>query len=159
MPEISYCAKHPKTETNLQCGRCEEPICPRCMVQTLVGARCQGCARVRRLPTYDVTAPFLARAIVVGLVLGVGGGVGVVILGALSRIYLLELIVLVGVGYLIGEGISMAVNQKRGPGLKVIAAVSMLIAFSIVSLYSGATLSTYGLVAGAVAFYVAMKRF
>ncbi len=129
------------------------------MVQSPVGARCPECARVRRLPTFDVTAPFLARAIAAGLVIGVAGGIGVAFLGALSRAYLLELVALVGVGYLIGEGISLAVNRKRGRSLKYIAGLSMLIACSIVSVFSGATLSLYGLLAWVAAFYIAINRF
>jgi hypothetical protein len=48
------CAAHPKTETYLRCGKCEKPICPRCMIQTPVGARCRQCAGLRRLPMFDV---------------------------------------------------------------------------------------------------------
>ena len=49
------CAAHPDTETGLSCGRCDTPICPRCLVETPVGARCRKCANVRRLPTYSVS--------------------------------------------------------------------------------------------------------
>src|SRR3990170_1837286 len=35
----THCARHPDTETGLLCGRCETPICPRCVVMTDVGAR------------------------------------------------------------------------------------------------------------------------
>lgn len=41
---VIYCARHPKTETLLRCGRCGTPICPRCMVQSGVGIRCPDCA-------------------------------------------------------------------------------------------------------------------
>lgn len=40
------CAAHPKIETELQCGRCESAICPRCFVPTPVGTRCRSCAPV-----------------------------------------------------------------------------------------------------------------
>ncbi|MCY4455281.1 MAG: rhomboid family intramembrane serine protease, partial [Chloroflexi bacterium] len=29
---MAYCERHPRTETELSCGRCETPICPQCMV-------------------------------------------------------------------------------------------------------------------------------
>ncbi|MDA0256830.1 MAG: rhomboid family intramembrane serine protease, partial [Chloroflexi bacterium] len=36
----TVCERHPETETELRCQRCDTPICPRCMVQTPVGFRC-----------------------------------------------------------------------------------------------------------------------
>ena len=44
--EIDFkCARHPSVETTLRCGRCETPICPRCLVHTPVGARCPDCGQ------------------------------------------------------------------------------------------------------------------
>ncbi len=39
------CARHPKMQTRLRCGRCELPICPRCTVYTPAGTRCRACAQ------------------------------------------------------------------------------------------------------------------
>ncbi|BDI32473.1 hypothetical protein CCAX7_45240 [Capsulimonas corticalis] len=44
-PTAFYCNKHTKTITRLRCGRCATPICPRCMVQGVAGARCKACAK------------------------------------------------------------------------------------------------------------------
>jgi hypothetical protein len=44
------CARHPKVETALSCGRCETPGCPKCLVHAEVGLRCPKCAP-RRLIT------------------------------------------------------------------------------------------------------------
>jgi hypothetical protein len=41
------CAKHPNEITYVRCGRCEKPICVRCMVDTPVGKRCRECAQNR----------------------------------------------------------------------------------------------------------------
>ena len=49
------CAAHPEIETSLKCGKCGTPICPKCMVQTPVGARCPKCANLRKLPTFRVS--------------------------------------------------------------------------------------------------------
>ena len=38
------CGPHSTMETGLVCGRCETPVCPRCVVATIVGTRCRGCA-------------------------------------------------------------------------------------------------------------------
>ena len=48
-------------------GRCEKPICPRCLIQTLVGARCRDCAQLRKLPMFDVRPLDYPRAIGGGL--------------------------------------------------------------------------------------------
>ena len=57
------CAIHPEVETNLSCGKCGQPICPKCMVQTPVGARCPNCAKLYKLPTYRVSTGYYLRAI------------------------------------------------------------------------------------------------
>lgn len=41
------CAKHPDVETSVSCGRCETPVCVKCMVHTDVGVRCRNCAPAR----------------------------------------------------------------------------------------------------------------
>lgn len=38
------CGPHSTMETGLVCGRCETPVCRRCVVATIVGTRCRGCA-------------------------------------------------------------------------------------------------------------------
>jgi len=57
------CATHPNVETELTCGRCGTPICPRCLVMTPVGARCRDCAQLRRIPTYEIKPTFLVRGV------------------------------------------------------------------------------------------------
>ena len=32
MQDTNYCARHPDTETNLRCGRCDTLVCPQCLV-------------------------------------------------------------------------------------------------------------------------------
>ena len=46
-PGAYYCVRHTKTITRVRCGRCETPICPRCMVFSPAGTRCRDCARNR----------------------------------------------------------------------------------------------------------------
>ena len=69
------CALHPDVETNLRCGKCEKPICPRCMVQTPVGARCKECARLYKLPTYTVSKKYYLRAAFTAVGMAVACGV------------------------------------------------------------------------------------
>jgi hypothetical protein len=43
--EVVYCFKHKREATNLRCGRCDRPICTRCVVMSPAGVRCTECAR------------------------------------------------------------------------------------------------------------------
>lgn len=43
--EQMYCHRHPKEPTNLFCGKCERPICTRCLVMSPAGVRCKECSR------------------------------------------------------------------------------------------------------------------
>src|SRR5437667_7912823 len=69
------CAAHPGTETVLRCGKCETPICPRCLVQTPVGARCRDCARIVRSPIYTLSGGGIVRALIATLIGAVVMGV------------------------------------------------------------------------------------
>ena len=131
------------------------------MVHTPVGVRCEQCARPTRLPTFEVSGSYMARAVAAGVVLGVGGGVGFGILSLtpLFAVPFLGLAALVAVGYFIGEGISAAVNQKRGRRLKYVAGGSVLLAYSIIFIGFVSGITIWGLLAAGVAFYVAMNRF
>ena len=117
------CARHPDTETNVRCSKCGVPICPRCMVQTPVGARCPDCALLKRVPTYDVGASHLARALAVGVAVAAAVGAAWAFIPFFS--YFMALIA----GYAVGEAISRAANRKRGRALQVVAGLSVLLAF------------------------------
>jgi len=43
--ETLYCYRHPKEATNLTCGKCERPICTRCVINGPAGIRCPECGR------------------------------------------------------------------------------------------------------------------
>ena len=124
-----YCTYHPKVETNLRCSKCEKPICPRCMVYTPVGPRCPECAALRRLPTYDVPPLYYVRAAAVGIGLAIASGFVWALVGGLA--FLFSILIALGIGYVIGQGISASVNRKRGLGLQTIAGLSVLVAFVV----------------------------
>ena len=44
-PGLYYCYKHKKETTRVTCGRCERPLCPRCVTVGANGVRCRECAR------------------------------------------------------------------------------------------------------------------
>ncbi|HEY51045.1 MAG TPA: hypothetical protein G4O20_04490 [Dehalococcoidia bacterium] len=125
------CAAHPGVETNLRCGKCGKPICPKCMVQTPVGARCPECARLYKLPTYRVSTIYYLRAI--GTALGMALVTGV-LWGVISQFlpfFFLNLLLGAGVGYVIGEVVSRAVNRKRGRGLAAVAGAGVAVSYLI----------------------------
>ena len=154
------CARHPDVETNLRCGKCGQPICPRCLVQTPVGARCPDCANVKRLPVFTIPPVFYVRAVVAGVIAG----------GALGAIWpfiplggFFWFLIALGIGYAVGEIISLAVNRKRGRGLQVIAGVSIVVCYVVRSLietphlgFLNTFLNVYGLIALALGIIVAV---
>ena len=157
-----YCAKHPNVETNLTCGKCGKPICPKCMVQTPVGIRCYECARLKTLPTYQVTFLYYLRAI------GAGIGIAIVLgfiwwaVNSVLPFLLLRLIIAAGVGYSIGEIIGLSVNRKRGIGLAVISGASATLCYAIAnlvfSLPNGVMAIVLNILMLAIAIFVAVIR-
>jgi hypothetical protein len=125
------CAAHPRVETNLRCGKCGKPICPKCMVQTPVGARCPECARLYKLPTYRVSSLYYLRA--AGTALGMALVTGVLwgLANSFIPFFYLNLLLGAGVGYVIGEVVSLAVNRKRGWGLAAVAGAGVAISYLV----------------------------
>ena len=156
------CATHPEVETNLRCGKCGKPICPKCMVQTLVGARCPDCAKLYKLPTYRVSAKYYLRAI--GTALGMAIACGVVwgLVGALVPFFYFNLLLAPAAGYAIGEVVSLAVNRKRGRGLATVAGIAVVISYLVsIFLPFGLHLSLFhllDLLALALGIFVAVTR-
>jgi hypothetical protein len=129
-PVAVPCARHPNVETVLRCSKCETPICPRCLVQTPVGARCPQCAQLRRPPPYDVTWPLYLRAALAGLVVSVVSGMVWANL-PLALPFFQDILVAMGVGYAHGAAVSWAARLKRGIGLQVIAGTGMTFAWAL----------------------------
>lgn len=134
------CATHPDVVTYLRCGKCDKPICPRCLVQTPVGARCRECAQLRSLPQFRVSSGHYLRA--AGASLGIGA-VGGFVWGLLPFGGFLAFMISAGLGYLIGEGVNRATNRRVDLGIKTIAALGVVLA-SIVSRGGGAWLFALG---------------
>ena len=153
----TYCPNHPKTATNLRCGKCEELICAKCMVHTPVGARCKSCAQVRRPPTYDISRTHAARAVGTGIGIGIAGGIALILIHALLPLGLFfYAIVAAGLGYVVSEGVSASANRKKGRTLQIIAAASVAIAFAI--FLAGTRVSPFDWLAAGAGVYVAWVR-
>ncbi len=153
------CATHPEVETNLRCGKCGKLICPKCMVQTPVGARCPDCAQLYKLPTYSVSTRYYLRAIGTGLGVAVVTGIIWGIIGTLVHFFFLNLLLAAGAGYAIGEVVSLSVNRKRGTGLAIVASLAVAISY-LVSILSpwGLIFRLFDLLALALGIFVATTR-
>ena len=131
------CARHPNVETNLRCGKCDTPICPRCMVQTPVGARCPKCARVHKLPTFRISTRHYLIAMGIGLGMAIVCGVVWGLVAEFFPFFYLNFLLAAGAGYAIGEVVSLSVNRKRGSGLAVVASVAVVISYVISVWFTG----------------------
>ena len=128
----TFCVRHPQVETYLRCSRCGTPICPRCLVQTPVGARCPECANISRVPTFDITPVFFARGFAAAMVAGaVVGGVWGGLKGPLGFGFLFAVLLGFAAGWAVSEVVSLATNRKRGLGLQVSAVAGVALAFLI----------------------------
>lgn len=121
------CAAHPSVETELACGKCEKPICPKCLHYTPVGVRCRECANLKRLPQYELSIAYVARGLGAALVVGAVAGAiwGVIPFGFIG------LLVGGGAGYMIGESVSIATNRKVGVRVQVLAGAGVVLAFVV----------------------------
>ena len=163
------CEAHPSVETELACGKCEKPICPRCLYHTPVGARCRECANIRRLPQYEISPAYLIRGL--GAALGVGAAVGGFwgLLLPYSLSFFFGLLIGFGLGYAVGEAVSLAANRKAGPPLQALAVVGVLAAYLLrsallatrfeqVGIVDAITNDTVGYIAVALAVFIAIGR-
>ena len=160
MASIATCHWHADRETGLRCGNCGKPICVECMWQHPVGIRCKECAREARLPTYRVSKGYMARGIVAAVGLGLAGAVVLSVLSWLLFGFLLFLL-MIGLGYALGEGVSWAVNRRRGRPYQYMAVGSVILAtgaFSIPALFSFTVGSGFVLLGVAAAGLVAWHR-
>ncbi len=153
------CDTHPDVETSLRCGKCGRPICPRCMVETPVGARCRQCARLYRLPTFRVSRRHYLLAGAVGFGLALVSGL---IWGIIARVlpfFYTNLLIAAGIGWVQGELISITVNRKRGTGLAIVAALAVVLSYLVAVISPwGFGLSLFDLLALSLGILLAVGR-
>ncbi len=125
--ESMRCDAHPDVETALRCGKCDKPICPKCMVETPVGARCRECARINKLPTFQISNKQMLVSSCVGLLIAVAYGFLWGMLSLFANFIFLNLLLGAGAGFVISEGMSRVINRKRGTKLAVIAIILVVV--------------------------------
>lgn len=160
------CAAHPDVETYLTCSRCGTAICPRCLVQTPVGARCRDCAQLRRPPMYQMSPLMLARAIpaalVVGIILGVVWGL-LLPPQVMARFgffgWFIAVVAGSPIGYFFANVLDRATNHKRGPTMQGIAVAGLILAWLVHVVVAGAIQGDiFGLILTAAASAGAISR-
>jgi hypothetical protein len=156
------CHWHPDRETGLRCSSCGKPICVECMRQHPVGIRCKECAKAMQLPMFQVSKAYVARGVGAAIGLGIGG---LVVLGLLhfaigSVLGFFGIFLMMGLGYVIGEGVSVAVNRRRGRPYQYMAVGGVVIAtlpeltFALFTLSLGAAFTLVGVaIAASVAWH------
>ncbi len=115
------CYRHPRVETAVSCGKCDRPICPKCMVAGPAGMRCPDCASLRKMALYRIPPARLALAVVAGLVTG--------IVGALIMAQISFFVFFIGplYGGIVAEAVLRAAGRKRGRVLEVIGVGSIVL--------------------------------
>ena len=153
------CATHADVETSLRCGKCGKLICPKCLVQTPVGAKCQDCAGLSKLPTYHVSTKYYLRAAGTGLGMAIVCGIAWGVVMRFVPFFYLNLLLAPGVGYAIGELVSLSVNRKRGIGLAIVASIAVVISYLISILFlPWLRFGLFDLLALALGIFVVVSR-
>jgi hypothetical protein len=120
-----YCYRHPKGETCVRCGRCDQPICPKCAVQGPVGFRCRQCG----LAKSATLSSFTPQQLVLGIGASFGGGVIMGFLGGQVGFYSIFLAFFGG--GLIAEVMVRFTGIKRGPIMRLMLYGGMLAGFAL----------------------------
>jgi hypothetical protein len=99
----------------VHCGKCDRPICVRCMIQTPVGMRCRECAQLRRLPQFDVDARLLSRS--------AAGGLAASVLSWLliSYVSYLSFFAAIAVGFAVAAAMSPLAKRRTSRPLEAVA--------------------------------------
>ena len=118
-----YCYRHPKSETYVRCGRCDQPICPKCAVQGPVGFRCRQCGLVKNA----TISSFTPRQLALGIGVSFGGGALLGYLGGQIGFY--SIFISFFAGAFIAEGAVRFTGLKRGPIMRAIVYGGLLAGF------------------------------
>jgi hypothetical protein len=90
--------------------------------------RCPECARLRKVPTYDVPAPYYLRAF------GAGLGTSIIcsiVVGVVPFLFLTFFAALAA-GGIIAEVITRVTRYKRGMGLQIVAGICVILGHLLV---------------------------
>ncbi len=165
------CYRHPDTETNLRCNRCNRPICVKCANRTSVGYRCPECLREIEAEYFNAKSSDYILASAVAFPLSLVAGYLITLFGGGFGFFFFFIVAAVGsgIGTLIARLTFRAIGRRRGrymprliAGLIVAGGLLPALFFGLVALmfgggFGGLTLllmpGIYSFVAGSAAYY------
>ena len=134
--EPVFCLRHRDVQTALRCARCEDPICPDCMVQAAVGFLCPSCVTWERNPVGQVVGSRLLLAVGAGLGAGLVLGIVVAVLSqAIGGLF--GILMWAVAGFLIGQAVHIAANRSRARTLRYVAGGSAAFSWALAALFGG----------------------
>ena len=169
----STCLRHPEITSNLGCGRCGDFICPQCMVQSPVGARCPDCANIGQAPIFRLTPVEVVRSITLSLASAVVFGIAYAVI--VWGLWVLPLGFMIGnvaaafvialAGAPVGDFVRRVGKNKLDARLRILAAVTMLLIWIVgfavgemLGVWNGVFLNIIAYIGLGVGIYVAMNR-
>ena len=153
--EPVYCLRHRDRETGLRCGRCNDPICPECMVQAAVGHICPSCVTWERNPVAQVANSRLLTAVGAGLGTGILLAIAITVLSALFG-GVLSLIMWAVAGFLIGQAVHVAANRSRARALRYVAGGSAAFSWALAAIFIGVSFTFIWLVFAVIQVAIAI---
>ena len=167
------CLRHPNVQSNLRCGRCGVLICPQCMMQSPVGARCPACSKIGQAPIFRANSLEMTTTIALSALSALGFGTAyAVIVWLLWNLpfnfqignVLASLIVGLA-GAPVGDFVRRAGKYKLDTRLRYIAAFTMFLAWliginvaTLLGLPGGLFTNIIALIGLAIGVYIAMNR-
>lgn len=170
----NVCLRHPDTASNLGCGRCGDLICPQCMVQSPVGARCPDCASIGQAAIFRSTSTELSKTILYAIGGAVAFGFAFAVL-----VFIIWIIpfghqvggvvaaMVSGLGGVpVGEFVRRAGGYKLDSRLRIIAALTMFsawvigiaIATNLFGVWGGIFQNLMAFFGLGIGIYIAMNR-
>ena len=154
---VVECPRDPGVETALRCGRCDTPICPKCLVQSPVGARCRDCGRLSKNPIYTLNTQAKLRAasaaLIGGLVMGVAWGLVLI----QFTFGFFSIFLGLGLGWIFTRALDFATGRKRGPMVAGFAIGGIFLAWAVMALMVP-QIALFGLVPAGIGSYLAYQN-
>lgn len=141
------CPRHPNVETALRCASCGVLICPKCLVQTPVGAKCRDCASQQGAVLFSPSGGQAAAAVLLALFAGALAG------WALNlRIGFFVLFLAFVYGRFVGELVLKVSSRKRGTRMEILTGVSLAVGVLIERFATGS--AAFAAAGGGLSFHI-----
>ncbi|MCC7364071.1 MAG: hypothetical protein IT303_06835 [Dehalococcoidia bacterium] len=158
MTQVVMCPRDPGVETALRCGRCDTPICPKCMVAGPAGQRCKDCGKAMRNPIYTLGTQHIIRAAAAAAIGGVAMGLAWGFILLPFSVGLFSIFLGAGLAWAFTRVMDFATGRKRGPIVVGFAIAGIGIAWGTQAAIVGLDVARFGLLAVAIGAYLAYQN-